>query len=226
MRAPAGVRLESVTKHYTTPAGVVRAIDGITLELQPGASLAITGPSGSGKSTLLGLIGSLEVPTAGRVIVGGEEISGFDEAARARLRRHDIGFVFQSDNLAPFLTAAENVAQQLALSGAAGGYRRCLEVLAELGLADSAERLPDQLSRGGRQRVAVARALIHEPGLILADEPTGSLDAGNSEGIVKLLRQAQRDAGSTLVVVTHDPSVAERLERTLCLRDGRLAEDA
>lgn len=226
MNDPAGVRLESVAKHYATPAGIVRALDGITLDVEPGSSLAITGPSGCGKSTLLGLIGGLEAPTTGRVTVGGNEISRLGEAARAHLRRNDIGFVFQSDNLLPFLTAVENVGLQLALHGAADGYERCVALLAAVGLGDDVDKVPDQLSRGQRQRVAVARALVHGPGLILADEPTGSLDADNSAAIVELLRAAQRDAGTTLVVVTHDTSVAARLERTLALRDGQLADNA
>ena len=218
-----GIRLESVSRHYSTPAGPVRAVNGITLEVEPGTSLAITGPSGCGKSTLLGLIGGLEPPTSGRVLVGGHEISALPESERARLRRHELGLVFQSDNLLPFLTAAENVGLQLALQGARDGYERSLESLAELGLERELHRLPDQLSGGQRQRVAVARALIHRPGVILADEPTGSLDAHNSATVIDLLLAAQEDAGATLVVVTHDPEVARRLDRELALRDGRLA---
>ena len=129
--------------------------------------------------------------------------------------------MFQSDNLLPFLTAVENVGLQLALQGATDGYERCVEVLAELGLAGDVDKLPDQLSGGQRQRVAVARALIHRPRVILADEPTGSLDADNSAAVIDVLLAAQREAGATLVVVTHDPVVARRLDRTLSLRDGR-----
>jgi ABC-type lipoprotein export system ATPase subunit len=222
--SPAGIRLDSLSRHYRTPAGLVRAVDGITLEVEPGSSLAITGPSGCGKSTLLGLIAGLETPTAGRVVIGGSEISQLPERQRARLRRDQLGLVFQADNLLPFLTAVENVALQLALQSATDGYQRCLEVLAELGLEDEADKLPDQLSGGQRQRVAVARALIHRPCVILADEPTGSLDAENSAAMIDLLLAAQREAGMTLVVVTHDSVVARRLDTTLILRDGRLAD--
>ena len=204
MTQPTAISLDSVVKHYTTPAGLVRAVDGITLEVELGTSLAIMGPSGCGKSTLLGLIGGLEAPTAGRVSIGGNEISRLTERERARLRRDEFGFVFQADNLLPFLTATENVGLQLALDGATNGYQRCLDVLAELGLADAVDKLPDQLSGGQRQRVAVARALIHEPGVILADEPTGSLDAENSATVIDLLLAAQTELGATLVVVTHD----------------------
>ncbi|HYM57222.1 MAG TPA: ABC transporter ATP-binding protein [Solirubrobacteraceae bacterium] len=221
MSGPAGIRLDSVSKHYATPAGMVYAVDRITLEVEPGSSLAITGPSGCGKSTLLGLIGGLEVPTAGRVSIGGQEISSLPESRRARLRRDELGLVFQADNLLPFLTAVENVGLQLALHGTTDGYERSVEVLAELGLAGDLDKLPDQLSGGQRQRLAVAGALIHRPRVILADEPTGALDADNSAAVVDLLQRAQREADTTLVVVTHDLGVAGRLDRTLSLRDGR-----
>jgi putative ABC transport system ATP-binding protein len=218
---PAGIVLAGVSKHYATPAGPVRAVDGISLAIEPGSSVAITGPSGCGKSTLLGLVAGLETPAAGTVTLGGEEISSLPEKARAALRRREIGLVFQADNLQPFLTALENVALALALRGG-DGYGRCVEVLEELGLGDEAGKLPDELSGGQRQRVAVARALVNEPCVVLADEPTGSLDAGNSEAIVDLLRGAQHATGATLVVVTHDPDVARRLDRTVALLDGKV----
>ncbi|MDQ2939299.1 MAG: ABC transporter ATP-binding protein [Actinomycetota bacterium] len=222
MNGPAGISLDSVVKHYETPAGLVRAVDGISLEIEPGSSLAIVGPSGCGKSTLLGLIGGLDSPTAGRVSIGGEDISSLPERERARLRRDELGLVFQSGNLLPFLTAVENVGQQLALNGASDGYERCLELLADLGLAGDGDKLPDQLSGGQRQRVAVARALIHRPRVILADEPTGSLDADNSAAVIDRLLAAQQEVGATLVVVTHDLGVARRLVRTVTLRDGQI----
>ena len=221
MNRPAGIVLAGVSKHYATPAGPVRAVDGISLAIEPGSSVAITGPSGCGKSTLLGLVAGLETPAAGTVTLGGEEISSLPEKARAALRRREIGLVFQADNLQPFLTALENVALALALRGG-DGYGRCVEVLEELGLGDEAGKLPDELSGGQRQRVAVARALVNEPCVVLADEPTGSLDAGNSEAIVDLLRGAQHATGATLVVVTHDPDVARRLDRTVALLDGKV----
>ena len=219
MSCLAGVRLDGVAKHYSTASGTVHALDGITLQVDPGSNVAITGPSGCGKSTLLGLIAGLDVPTMGRVVVGGAVISSLDESGRARARRHDIGLVYQSDNLLPFLTAVENVGLQLSLDGEANGADRCRDLLAAMGLADHADKLPDQLSRGQRQRVAVARALIHEPALILADEPTGSLDATSAAAIVALLVAAD----ATLIVVSHDPWVVSQLERSVGLRDGRLA---
>jgi putative ABC transport system ATP-binding protein len=159
-------------------------------------------------------------------VIGGREISSMPERQRAGLRRDELGLVFQSDNLLPFLTAVENVGLQLALTGAADGYERCAAMLAELGLAEAAHKLPDQLSGGQRQRVAVARALIHRPRVILADEPTGALDADNSAAVIELLLAAKRDSGATLVVVTHDLGVAARLDATLRLRDGQLADTA
>jgi putative ABC transport system ATP-binding protein len=224
VKRPAGIRVDAVSKNYRTSSGLVRAIDGVTLEVEPGSSLAITGRSGCGKSTLLGLIGGLEAPTAGRVVVGGLDLSSMSDRQRDRVRREHVGFVFQADNLLPYLTAAENVALQVALHPSDGGGRRCLELLTGLGLGDCVDKLPDQLSGGQRLRVAVARALVHHPGVVLADEPTGAVDADNAHVIIDLLLAAQASTGATLVVVTHDDDVARRLERTLRLQDGRLVD--
>ena len=223
MSPGARVELHDVTRRYETAAGVVRAVDGISLAVPPGTSLAITGPSGCGKSTLLGLIGGLDAPTTGRVSIGDRDISTLPEPDRARVRRHEIGLVFQSDNLLPFLTATENVNVQLSLDRSGDGNERSLELLAELGLAHEATRFPDQLSGGQRQRVALARALIHGPSLIVADEPSGSLDAASAAASMDLLLAAQRASGATLVLVTHDPAVAARLDRIVGMLDGRLA---
>jgi putative ABC transport system ATP-binding protein len=221
-----GIRIEALSKHYATTAGIVRAVDGVSLEVEPGGSLAVTGPSGCGKSTLLGLIGGLESPSAGSVSLGGRVISELSERERERLRRDEIGLVFQADNLLPFLTALENVALPLALRGASGGYEAPGDLLARLGLGEHAAKLPDQLSGGQRQRVAVARALIHRPRTILADEPTGALDAESAEAVIEVLRHAQMQLGAILIVVTHDLALAERLDRRLSLRDGRAVDPA
>ncbi len=216
--------LEQVGREYPTPAGLaVLALECVDLEIEAGTSVAITGPSGCGKSTLLGLLAGLEAPSTGRIWVGGVEIGSLSEAERARRRREHVGLVFQSDNLLAFLSAVENVALQVALAGG-DHYERALELLSELGLTDHAQKLPDQLSGGQRQRVAIAGALINEPEVILADEPTGSLDGRSSEGVIDLLLDAQRDGRATLVVVTHDPEVAERMDRTVRLRDGRIVD--
>jgi putative ABC transport system ATP-binding protein len=224
VKRPAGITLDSVSKHYLTPQGRIVAIDGVSFEVEPGDSVAITGPSGCGKSTLLGLIAGLEQPDEGRVVVGGEEISGLPSRDRTHLRRVGFGLVFQRDNLAPFLTAVENVALQLALKGDETGWERCLDILGELGLSSKADTLPDRLSGGERQRIAIACALVKQPSLILADEPTGSLDARNSSSVIDLLVEMQTRAGTTLVVATHDPHVAMHLDRNLRLRDGRMME--
>ena len=220
-----GIRLIDVAKHYRTAAGQVRSVDGIDLEVEAGTSVAIVGPSGCGKSTLLGLLGGLEEPTRGKIWIGDTELSALSEVERARLRREQIGFVFQSYDLLPFLSAFENVGFQLALTGAPDGETLTAELLDRLGLAEHSSKLPDQLSGGQRQRVGIARALVHRPKLILADEPTGELDTLSSASAMDLLIEAQRAIGATLIVVTHDMAVAARLDRIVRLRDGRLAKD-
>ncbi len=225
MRTAAQVTVESVIKHFVTDAGIVRAVNGISLCVAPGSSLAITGPSGCGKSTLLSMIGGLEAPSQGTVAIGDQVVSELGDEDRARLRRRQIGFVFQSHNLQPFLTAQENVSVSLALDARTDGYERSLELLAGLGLGGAVGKYPDQLSGGERQRVAVARALVHRPRLILADEPTGSLDADNSVAVIDLLKEAQIEVGATLIVITHDAAVAERLDHQIRLRDGQVVQD-
>jgi len=226
-RVDAGVslRLEGVRKEYPIGANRIRAVDGIDLAIEPGSRVAIIGPSGCGKSTLLGLIGGLERPTAGRIWLGNSEVSALSDARRAELRRRSIGFVFQSYDLLPFLTAIENVEFQLALIGDGDGSGRARDLIDRLGLAEHAAKLPDQLSGGQRQRVGIARALAHRPGLILGDEPTGELDSESSAAAMDLLLEAQASLGATLVIVTHDLDVAARLDRVLTLRDGHLVSD-
>jgi ABC-type lipoprotein export system ATPase subunit len=227
VRVNAGValRLEGVRKEYPLGANRIRAVDGIDLTIEAGSRVAIIGPSGCGKSTLLGLIGGLEPPSEGRIWLGENEVSGLSDAKRAELRRRSIGFVFQSYDLLPFLTAIENVEFQLALNAEADGSERARELIERLGLAEHAAKLPDQLSGGQRQRVGIARALAHRPALILGDEPTGELDSESSVAAMDLLLEAQASLGATLVIVTHDLDVAARLDRVLTLRDGRLISD-
>jgi putative ABC transport system ATP-binding protein len=220
------VELVGVGRRYQAPGGTVTALDGVTLSILPGESVAVTGPSGGGKSTLLGLIAGLDVPTTGTVTIGDRVISSMDAEERARARRHDLGLVFQSDNLLPYLTATENVSAQIALDDRVGADARSVEMLVASGLAGEVDVLPDQLSGGQRQRVAVSRALAHHPKLVVADEPTGSLDPPNATAVVDLLLSAQRASGATLVLVTHEASVADRLQRVVSLRDGRLIADS
>jgi putative ABC transport system ATP-binding protein len=222
MSMDASIAVESVVVEHRTSSGPVRALDGVSFTVASGSSVAITGPSGGGKSTLLGVIGGLAQPTSGRVRIGDSQISEMSERDRSDFRRSHIGFVYQADNLLPFLTLLENVGLQLALNGKASGAGKSLAVLANLGLAGLAYRLPDHLSGGQRQRASVARAIVNEPQIILADEPTGALDAANAVGVIDLLLGMQREIGATLIMVTHDRDAASRLDRQIDLRDGRV----
>jgi putative ABC transport system ATP-binding protein len=219
----ASIQVESVVVQHATASGPISALDGVSFTVDAGSSVAIVGPSGCGKSTLLGVLGGLALPTAGVVRIGGEEISSLSERRRSEFRRTHVGFVYQADNLLPFLTVVENVGLQFALDGEATGVDRSLDLLDKLGLADEAHRLPDHLSGGQRQRAAVARAVVHRPEVILADEPTGALDAANATGVIDLLLEVQREIGATLVMVTHDTGAASRMDRRIGLRDGRVA---
>lgn len=223
MTIDASITVDSVVVEHQTSSGPVRALDGVSFTVARGSSVAITGPSGGGKSTLLGVIGGLAQPTSGTVRIGGSEISDMSEDDRSDFRRSHIGFVYQADNLLPFLTLLENVGLQLALNGQSSGAGKSLAVLANLGLAGLAYRLPDHLSGGQRQRASVARAIVNEPEIILADEPTGALDAANAVGVIDLLLGMQREIGATLIMVTHDRDAASRLDRQINLRDGRVS---
>ena len=223
MTIDASITLESVVVEHPTSSGPVRALDGVSFAVDSGSSVAITGPSGGGKSTLLGVIGGLARPTSGTVRIGDSQISELPEGDRSDFRRSHIGFVYQADNLLPFLTLLENVGLQLALNGTSSGTGKSLAMLANLGLAGLAYRLPDHLSGGQRQRAAVARAIVHQPKIILADEPTGALDTANAAGVIDLLLAMQREIGATLIMVTHDRDAASRLDRQIHLRDGRVS---
>jgi len=218
----ARIAIAGVGMEYATPTGRVRALDDVTLTVEPGGSLAIVGPSGCGKSTLLGILGGLEVPTSGEVRIGDHVVSAMPDQARANLRRRAFGFVFQADNLQPFLTVSENVGLQSVLAGLADEPAHRQALLDALDVGSLGHRFPDQLSGGQRQRVAVARALVHSPSVALADEPTGSLDAASSDKVVELLLQLHKLKGTTLVVVSHDRSVAERMDVVVEMREGRV----
>jgi putative ABC transport system ATP-binding protein len=225
LSAPLSIRLDGVAKHYRTGGSAVHAIDGVDLEIEPGSNVAIVGPSGCGKSTLLGLLGGLERPTRGRIWLDGIEMSALSETQRSRVRRESIGFIFQSYDLLPFLTARENVEFQLALVGRAEDSDRSDELIERLELKDHEGKLPDQLSGGQRQRVGIARALAHGPRLILGDEPTGELDSATAKTVLDLMLEAQEEIGATLIVVTHDAGVAARMDRVVTLRDGKVVDD-
>ena len=216
------IAVRGLIMEYPTAGERVRALDDVALTVEPGTSLAVVGPSGCGKSTLLGLLGGLEVPTAGEVRIGDHVISEMPEGERAALRRTAFGFVFQADNLQPFLTVSENIGLQSVLADIEDEPEHRRALLESLDIGSLGHRFPDQLSGGQRQRVAVARALVHGPGVTLADEPTGSLDPVSSDKVVELLLKLQKEQGTTLVVVTHDRAVALRMDVVIEMRDGRV----
>ncbi|WP_374200166.1 ABC transporter ATP-binding protein [Streptomyces sp. AC555_RSS877] len=221
--AAEALRLVKVSKTYGTDDSAVTALDGVTLTLGRGTFTAVMGPSGSGKSTLLQCAAGLDVPDSGIVRVDGTELTGGGEAELTRFRRGRIGFVFQQYNLLDTLTVAQNTVLPLRLAGRRVDRERAREVLTSVGLGDRLGHRPDQLSGGQRQRVAIARALVAEPRVIFADEPTGALDTRSARDVLRLLQQAVRVHGRTVVMVTHDPVAASYADSVLFLADGRLA---
>ena len=219
------VSIVGLTMRLTSGGRPLTILDGVTLDIARGDAVAVIGPSGSGKSTLLGLIAGLDAPTAGTITVGGVDITRLGESALARFRRETIGYVFQSYHLIPTLTAVENVAVPLELAGERRVSARARVLLEQVGLRDRGDHYPVQLSGGEQQRVALARAVALEPPLLLADEPTGNLDSATGAAIIELLFALNRERGSTLVLVTHDPALAERADRVVALRDGRVVGD-
>jgi putative ABC transport system ATP-binding protein len=216
------VELSGVHKTYEM-GGTVEALGGVSLSLSAGSYTAVMGPSGSGKSTMLNLIGALDTPTAGRVVVAGEDVSGSGQRARAALRGTEIGFVFQTFNLLARLTAVENVGLPLVFAGVSRRARRerARELLADVGLGDRTDHHPTELSGGQRQRVAIARALVADPALVLADEPTGNVDTETGSRVLDVFDRLHA-AGNTVLLVTHERHVAERAERIVHVRDGQL----
>jgi putative ABC transport system ATP-binding protein len=218
------LRCESLTKTYRSGGRELTVLNDITFSVEPGGFAAIVGPSGSGKTTLLGLLAGLDRPTAGTVYLDGQELGALDEDARARMRGEKIGFVFQSFQLIPTLTARENVQVPLELRGE-NANGRAADLLALVGLGDRGHHYPAQLSGGEQQRVALARAFSTRPKVLFADEPTGNLDARTGAGIIDLMVELNRDLGTTLVLVTHDLDLAARARRTIRLADGRIVAD-
>jgi putative ABC transport system ATP-binding protein len=222
----AAVDLRDVRKIYGVGPDPVAALDGVSLRIDPGEFVAITGTSGSGKSTLMHLIGCLDTPTSGRVTVAGEDISKAGSDRLARLRNRSIGFVFQSFNLLPRLDVQKNIELPLVYAGTRRAERgqRARDAAAKVNLSDRLTHRPSQLSGGQCQRVAIARALVNDPALILADEPTGNLDSANGAEVLQLLGELHK-LGRTIVLVTHDPAVAARAARVIEMRDGRIVKD-
>jgi putative ABC transport system ATP-binding protein len=218
------LRCESLTKTYSSGGRDLTVVKNISFSLEPGGFLAIVGPSGSGKTTLLGLLAGLDRPTSGTVTLDGDALDQLGEDARARIRGEKVGFVFQSFQLIPTLTALENVQVPLELRGI-DGRRRAEELLERVGLGGRGHHYPAQLSGGEQQRVALARAFSNQPKVLFADEPTGNLDARTGATVVELMGELNRDSGTTIVLVTHDPDLASRARRTIRLADGAVVSD-
>jgi lipoprotein-releasing system ATP-binding protein len=216
--------VENITKEYPTPTEPLRVLDGVSFEMQPGENLAILGPSGSGKSTLLSILGTLELPTTGRVRLAGADPFTLDEEALAAFRRQHVGFVFQDHHLLPQCTVLENLLVPFLADGAATAddQRRAIELLERVGLSQRRTHRPAELSGGERQRVAIARAMVRQPTLVLADEPTGNLDRTTAQAIGELLIELQTERRAMLVVVTHSAALAASLGRRMELDAGRL----
>ena len=220
------IDLQNLHRDYHMGTHTVRALDGVSLAVEKGDSVALMGPSGSGKSTLLNILGCLDRPTGGAYVLAGEAVSDLPHARLAQVRRHTFGFVFQSFHLVPRLTAAENVELPMIFAGtdARERSRRIGVALAAVGLSDRADHRPDQLSGGQRQRAAIARAIVLDPEILLADEPTGNLDTHTGDEILTLLGELNA-RGKTLIVVTHNPDVARKARRVIHMIDGRIAKE-
>jgi putative ABC transport system ATP-binding protein len=223
--APVVVEARDLKRVYGEGMAAVRALDGASIEVRRGEVVAIMGPSGSGKSTMLHLLGALETPTSGEISLGGERYDGLDDAGLTRVRRDRIGFVFQFFNLLPSLTAEENVLLPALIAGDRGEETRARvrELLDRVGLGARIDHLPAEMSGGEQQRVSIARALLREPEVVLADEPTGNLDSRSSAEVLDLLRELSDAEEQTVVMVTHDPGAAAIADRVVFLRDGRVA---
>ncbi|MCP4959008.1 MAG: ABC transporter ATP-binding protein [Actinomycetia bacterium] len=221
---PAAIEFHEVSRVYGKQSTGVAALDNVTVGLAAGSFTAVMGPSGSGKSTFLHCAGGLEQPTSGRVIVAGNDITEASEAALTRLRRADVGFVFQNFNLIASLSAERNVAMPLQMAGRKPSRREVREVLTQVGLGDRMRHRPRELSGGQQQRVAIARAMVTKPTVLLADEPTGALDSKAARIVLDMLRSMVEQRGQTIVMVTHDPTAAARADQVLFLSDGRIVD--
>ena len=213
-------------KRYRSGDGALSVLRNVDLTIDSGEFVAILGPSGSGKTTLLGLLAGLDTPSSGSIRVAGQDLGTLSEDERARFRRDTVGFVFQSFQLIPSLTARENVQVPLELQGDDGAARRAGDLLGRVGLGDRLDHFPAQLSGGEQQRVALARAFVHSPRILFADEPTGNLDATTGQAIIGLMEDLNRETGTTLILVTHDLELAEHARRTIRLADGEIVSDS
>jgi ABC-type lipoprotein export system ATPase subunit len=223
----AAIELTDLTKHYKQGKNIVKALDGVSLSIQSGEFVAVVGRSGSGKTTLLDLLGLLLRPTAGQIMIDGIDTGTLKDGERATMRGERIGFIFQEFNLLPTLNAVENVMLPLRYRNHKDpdGRTRALQLLEEVDLADRVEHKPSELSGGQAQRVAIARSLINNPALVLGDEPTGEVDSETSTQLIDLMRRMNRERGVTFVIVTHDMEIANRTDRIIRLKDGKVVSD-
>ena len=219
------LRVENLTKVYGSKENEVRALDGVSFSVESGEFIAIIGPSGSGKSTLLHILGGVDRPTSGKVYMNGADVYAQSEDQLAVFRRRQVGLIYQFYNLIPVLTVTENITLPVLMDGREVNQERLSELLETLRLRGREKHLPNQLSGGQQQRVSIGRALINAPAVVLADEPTGNLDSKNSHEIVELLKLSNRRYGQTLIVITHDESIALQAERVISIEDGRIARD-
>jgi putative ABC transport system ATP-binding protein len=222
------VQCQSITKTYQQGKVAVAALQDVSLDVETGGFVALAGPSGSGKTTLLNLIGGLDRPDAGRILVNGNDYAAQTDSQMAELRLHHIGFIFQAYNLIPVLSAVENVEYVMQLQGVAAPERRmrARQILDDVGLADEYDRRPAELSGGQQQRVAVARAIVSNPSIVLADEPTANLDSKTGEGLLGLMRNMNARRGSTFIFSTHDRMVMDHARRVVLIKDGRIENDS
>ena len=219
------LRVEHLSKHYGSGENLVKAVDDVSFSVEKGEFLAIIGPSGSGKSTLLHILGGVDRPTAGKVFVDGQDVYAQNDEQLAIFRRRQVGLIYQFYNLIPVLTAEENMTLPVLLDGREVNKERLEELLDTLALTDRRKNLPNQLSGGQQQRVSIGRALMNAPAVVLADEPTGNLDSKNSQEIVQLLKYSNRHYGQTLIVITHDESIALQADRIIAIEDGKIVRD-
>lgn len=219
------LEVQNLSKTYGKGDTIVKALDNVSLSVQKGEFVAIVGPSGSGKSTLLHILGGVDTPTSGKVIINGTDISQLDETALAIFRRRQIGLIYQFYNLIPILTVEENMTLPLLLDGRKPDKKQVEYLLNTLGLEKRINHLPNQLSGGQQQRVSIGRALINNPALMLADEPTGNLDSENTKEIIALLRRFNRDFNQTVVIITHDENIAVSADRVIQIEDGHITRD-
>lgn len=219
------LKVEHLSRTYGKGENLVKAVDDVSFSVEQGEFVAIIGASGSGKSTLLHMIGGVDCPTSGSIWINGKDISQLGPDQLAIFRRRQIGIIYQFYNLIPILTVAENITLPCELDGATVAPERLQELLDTLGLADRRNHLPNELSGGQQQRVSIGRALIQNPALMLADEPTGNLDSKASEEIVSLLRMSNKKYHQTVIIITHDPEVAKQADRIIAIEDGRIIRD-